>query len=106
MFNRIFKANVQGRNHPGSWGFVEPELLTDKPKCVVQNARDGHQIPIIVTNVMMKIMTKKNSIKEIVKGAQNDTQHKNSTHPRASPIDCNVTQLTNAQCHMVPLSIL
>ena len=55
---------------------------------------------------MLKIMMKKHSIKEIVKGAQNDTQHKNSTRQRASPIDCNVTQLTNAQCHMVPLSIL
>ena len=62
----------------------------------IQNEKDGHEIPIIVTNVMMKIMMKKNFIKEIVKGAHNDTQHKNSTHPRASPIDCNVAQLTNA----------
>ena len=39
----------------------------------IQNEKDGHEIPIIVTNVMMKIMMKKKSIKEIVKGAHNDS---------------------------------
>ena len=27
MFNPIFKENVQGRKHPGSCAFVQPELL-------------------------------------------------------------------------------
>ena len=27
MFNPIFKENVQGREHPGSCAFAEPELL-------------------------------------------------------------------------------
>ena len=27
MFNPIFKENVQGRKHPGSCAFAEPELL-------------------------------------------------------------------------------
>ena len=27
MFNPIFKKNVQGQKHPGSWAFAEPELL-------------------------------------------------------------------------------
>ena len=33
MFNPIFKKNVQGRKHPGSSEFAEPELLSYwKPK--------------------------------------------------------------------------
>ena len=36
MFNPIFKENVQGRKHPGSCAFAEPELLSyRKPKPVV-----------------------------------------------------------------------
>ena len=36
MFNPIFKENVQGRKHPGSCAFAEPELLSYKvPKRVV-----------------------------------------------------------------------
>ena len=27
MFNPIFKENIQGRRHPGSYAFAEPELL-------------------------------------------------------------------------------
>ena len=30
MFNPIFKANVQGRKHPGSCAFAEPELLRSR----------------------------------------------------------------------------
>ena len=45
---------------------------------------------------MMKIMTKQNSMKEIVKGAHNNTQHHNSAHPKTSPMDCDGVQLTNA----------
>ena len=54
---------------------------------------------------MMKIMMKYNSIREIVTGAPNDTEHQNNTHPKHSPIDCDGILLTNAQWHMVPLSI-
>ena len=40
MFNSIFKENFQGRKHPGSCAFAEPELLSyRKPKCVVQNEK-------------------------------------------------------------------
>ena len=28
MFNPIFKQNVQGRKHPGSYAVAEPELLS------------------------------------------------------------------------------
>ena len=54
---------------------------------------------------MMKIMMKENSTKEIVKGAQNDTQHQNSVHPKNSPLDCDGVHLTDAQCHIVLISI-
>ena len=37
---------------------------------------------MIITTVMMKIMMKYNSIKEIVTGAPNDTQHQNNAHPK------------------------
>ena len=39
-------------------------------------------MPIRVTIIMMKIMMKYNSIKEIVKGAHNGTQCLNSAHPK------------------------
>ena len=52
----------------------------------------------------MKIMMKQNSIKEIVNGVHNDTQHQKSSHPKTRPKDCDRAQLTNAQCHMVPIS--
>ena len=46
MFNPIFKENVQGRKHPASCQFAEPELLRYKnPKRVVQNEKDGHENP-------------------------------------------------------------
>ena len=47
MFNPIFKETVQGRKHPGSCAFAEPELLSyRKPlKPVVQNAKNGHKNP-------------------------------------------------------------
>ena len=64
------------------------------------------KIIIIVATVMMKIMMKWNSIKEILKGAHNDTQHQNSARLRTSAIDCDGVQLTNAKYHMVPISIL
>ena len=51
-------------------------------------------------------MMKENSIKELVKGTHNDIQYQNNAHPKTSPIDCNGVQLANAQCHMVPVSML
>ena len=36
----------------------------------------------------------------------NDTQHQNNAHPKSSAIDCDGVLLTNAQCHMAPISIL
>ena len=44
-------------------------------------------------------------VKDIVKGAHDDTQHQNNTHTKNNPIECDRVKLTKAQCHMVPLSI-
>ena len=63
------------------------------------------QIVIIVTTIMMKLIIKYNSVKDVVKVAPNDTQHQNNAHPKSSPIDCDGVQPTNAQCQMVPISI-
>ena len=79
MFNPIFKENVQGQKHLGSCAFAEPELLSyRKLKIVVQKVKNGHKIPIIVTNMMTKI----NSTTEIATGAPNDTLHQNNAHPK------------------------
>ena len=43
---------------------------------------------MVVTTIMMKIMMKYNSIKEIVTGAPIDTQHQNNAHSKSSPMDC------------------
>ena len=40
------------------------------------------KIPIMVTAIVMKIMMKYNSIKEIVTGAYNYTQHQNNAHQK------------------------
>ena len=92
MFNPIFKENVQGRKHPGSCAFTVPELLSyRKLKRVVQNWKKmAIKIPIIGTIITMNF-----AIKAILKGAHNDTQ-----------CPCDWVQLTNAQCNMVPISIL
>ena len=42
-------------------------------------------------------------IKESVKEAHNGAQHKNNERPKTGPLDCDEVQLTNAQCHMVPI---
>ena len=55
---------------------------------------------------MIKYVIKQNSLTEIVIGAPNDTQHQNNANPKNSPIDCDGVLLTNAQCHMVPTSII
>ena len=46
MLNPIFKENIQGRKHPGSCTFVEPELLSyRKPKRGVQNEKNANKNP-------------------------------------------------------------
>ena len=55
---------------------------------------------------MMEIMMKYNSIKEIVTGAPNDTQHQNNAYTKSNNVDCDGVLLTNAKSHMVPTSIL
>ena len=51
----------------------------------------------------MKVMMKKISIKAMVTGAPNDTQHQNKAHPQNSTIDSDGVLLTNAQCNTVQL---
>ena len=46
MFNPIFKENFQGRKHPGSCAFAEPDLLRyRKPRSVIQKVIKGHKNP-------------------------------------------------------------
>ena len=59
-------------------------------------------LPMIITAIIMKY----NSIKKLINGTHNDTQHQNNAHPNTSPIECDGVQLTNVQNHMVPISIL
>ena len=49
---------------------------------------------------------KQSSIKELLKRTHNETQKKKNEHPKNSAIDCGGVQLTNAQYHIVPISIL
>ena len=45
-FNPIFNENIQGRKHPGSCAFAEPELLSyRKPKRVVKKVKNDHKNP-------------------------------------------------------------
>ena len=83
-------GNIQGVAHLQNQNY----LVTESLNVSFKRKRMVMKIPIIVTTITRK--------KEIVKGAHNDTQHQNSAHPNASPIDCDWVQLTNAQCHMVP----
>ena len=48
----------------------------------------------------------KYSIKEIVTGAPDDTQHQNNVPPKTSPIECDGVLLTKSQCHMVHIHIM
>ena len=60
MFNPIPKENIQGQKHPGSCALAEPEFLScsRKSKCVVQNEKNGHKTPMMVTTILMKITMK------------------------------------------------
>ena len=85
MFNPMFKEIDQGRKYPGSCAFAELELLSyRKPKRVVQNEKNGQKVPKIFTTIIMKIKMKQNTVKEIVKGAHDDTQNQNSTPQKQS----------------------
>ena len=89
MFNSIFKGNIQGRKNPGRCAFAEPEMLSyRKPKLVVQNEKNGHTNPNNIHNY------------------QNEIGGLYQRYPKANPVDCDGVQLTNAQSHMVPTSIL
>ena len=102
MFNPIFKENVQGRKYPESCAFAGPEILSyRKPKHVVENVKSGHKIPTIITTIMMKIVKSRKQQKENIM-----TLNTRATHTQNSPIYCDGVQLTNAQCHMVPIFIL
>ena len=105
MFNPIFKGNVQGLKHPERCAFVEPELFTGSyrnSKYVAQNENNGHKSLNNSNNYHGEI--------ELFQGfsirTHDETQQQNNAHPRNSPIDCDGVQLTNEQCHMVPVSIL
>ena len=50
-------------------------------------------------------MVKYNAIKGLLKGTHNDTRDQDNAHPKTSLIDCDGVQVTNAQCHMVPIFI-
>ena len=45
---------------------------------------NGHKTPMIITTIMMKIIMKKNHIKEILTGAPNDTNGVHGPEPRSS----------------------
>ena len=45
-------------------------------------------------------MMKYSSIKKIVTGAPNGTQHQNNAHPKNSRIECDGVLLTNEQCRL------
>ena len=89
MFNSIFKDNVLSGNIQGVAHLqIQNYLVTESLNVEFKMKRTAIKITIIATTLMMKILMKYNFIKEIVKGAHNDTQHQNSTHPRTSPA-CN-----------------
>ena len=103
MFNQVFKENVHGLKHPGNCTSTEPELLSyRRPKRVVQNENDGYKNPLNSHKYHDENLDEINPIKEIVKWTHHDTQHQNS---QSSAIDCDGVQLTNAQWHIVPISI-
>ena len=95
MLNPIFKENVQGRKHPGSLTFAEPELLSYRTrKSVVQKEKNGY-----------KNHSDSHNYHDENQDDINDTQQQNNAHPKTNPIDCDGVRLTKAQCHMVPVSI-
>ena len=106
MLNPIFKENVQARKHPGTCAFAEPELLSyRKPKRVFQNEKSGHKYPNNSHNYHDENHDEIELYQGNIKGAHNDTQYQSSTHHK-SHIDGDGAQLSNAQCHMVPISTL
>ena len=104
MSNPIFKENVQGRKHPGSCAFVEPELHSyRKPKREVQNEKNGDKTP----NNNHYDDENHDEI-ELYQGNSKRSTYWHSIPEQRTPssIDCEGVQLTNAQCLMVPISIL
>ena len=104
IFNPIFKGNVQGRKHPERCAFVEPELLSyRKSKHVAQNENSGHKNLNNNNNYHDEIEL----VQGISRRTHKETQQQRNAHRQNSPINCDGVQLTNEQCHMIPiLSIL
>ena len=102
MFNPIFKGNFQWQKHPGRCAFAETELLSQKSKHVVQKNKNGHRNP----NNSHKYRDEIELYQGINKRNTSDTPHQNNAYSKHSLIDCDGVQLTNAQCHMVPMSVL
>ena len=46
------------------------------------NVMNGYKTTMIATTIMIRIMMKQNSIKEIVTEASNDTQNQNNAHQK------------------------
>ena len=67
---------------------------------------NGHKNPNDSHNYHDENYDEKNSIKKMIRGAPNDTQHQNNAHTKKGPIDCDGVLLTNVQCCMVPIPIL
>ena len=58
-------------------------------------------IPTTVATIMMEL----HLIMKLVKGTHKNAKNKKSTHPKTSQVDCDMLQLTNAQCDMVLIYI-
>ena len=108
MFNPIFKENVQGRKHPGSCVFPEPDLLSyRKCKHVVYKVKNGHKNP----NSTHNYHNENHDEIEFYQGngkrsTQCHSTPEQRTPTKISPIDCDGVQLTSAQYPVLPISIL
>ena len=82
------QSNIQGecpwQKHPGSCAFAELELLSyTKPRRVVQNEKNSHKNSNNSHyNYHDENHDEIESIKEIVKGVHNNTQHQNNAHSK------------------------
>ena len=95
-------GNIQGvaplQNHELQ-SYKKPKIVVQKEKNDIKNPNNNHNYHD--ENHDEIELYQGNSKKRL-----NDIQHQNSAHPRISTIDCGGVQLTNAQWHMVPMSII
>ena len=102
MFNPIFKG--KGQKHPWRCAFVDPELLSyRKSKHVAQNEINGHKN---LNNNNHNLHDEIELFQWINKRTHNETQQQNNALRQNSPINYDGVQLTNEQCHMVPIFML